>query len=96
MTKNGLRYPCYCNVFHCAGAERDYRTVDNHAARDAADRPLYPGNQQQEEISQEPLPAAPIPDPPYPEVPLEDNVSHVESLPNCHEPVYETVIKRTK
>jgi hypothetical protein len=48
-------------------------------------------NQQQEEINHEPPPALPIPDPPYVEVALEDIVSHVESLPNCHEPAYETV-----
>ena len=95
MTKNGLRRPCYCRAHKCGGRERDYRTVDKHAQKDDADRPLYPvadvDSDQQEHIDPEHLPPLPIQDPPYAEVAMEDIVSHVESLPHCHEPVYETV-----
>jgi hypothetical protein len=96
MTKNGLRIPCMCH--RCGGACKDWRTVQNHAKKDAADQPLYPAsldspfeykvdqidNEMQDPPQQEP----PIPDM---DQPAADIVSHVEALPNCHLPVYETV-----
>ena len=102
MTKNGLRLPCMCHK--CNGASRDYRTVQNHTARDIADRPLFPPLFPVNHVLEDPpLPVAPDPplpavhdgpepDQPYPDVPLEDMVSHVEAMENCNEPVYETVI----
>ena len=92
MTKNGLRFPYMCHK--CNGDSRDYRTVQNHTARDIADRPLFPPLFPVNYVLEDPpLPVAP--DPPLPavhDVPLEDMVSHAEVVENCHEPVYETVI----
>jgi hypothetical protein len=48
---------------------------------------------QEEQKSQEPpdLPTAQAPPLAYGEVPFDEMVSHVEALPNCNEPVFETV-----
>jgi hypothetical protein len=47
----------------------------------------------EEHESQEPEELVPPPTPPLPygEVPYDEIVSHVETLPNCNEPVFETV-----
>ena len=46
----------------------------------------------QEDAPAEPEPpASPVQPPPYQEVPVEDIVSHVESLHNCNDPVFHTV-----
>ena len=97
MTKNGRRVNCYCSTYQCRGKEMDWRTRDRHDAKDVADRPLYPvddeHHQQDEQINlhPEPLPTPPVAAQPYEEVPLEDIVSHVDSLPHCNDPIYETV-----
>ena len=97
MTKNGLRLPCMC--YSCNGASRDYRTVQAHAKKSAAERPVYPEgleekmqNIPQDDQIMHPIEPEPqVTDPPYPQAAVEDVVSHVEMLPNCHEPAYETV-----
>jgi hypothetical protein len=99
MTKNGLRLPCMCAK--CGGADRDYRTVKRHAAAEAANAPLFPllfpvDQVQDQAPPHPPVPAledqkAPEPAPPYPAVFVEDMVSHVEAMENCHEPVYDSV-----
>jgi hypothetical protein len=102
MTKNGLKYPCYC--WRCLGASKDYRTVDNHTEWDIADRPLYRGPI---EADVQPDNNPPEPNPrihneiksddavvqPYPagDLEVEDIVSHVEALPNCNQPIYQSV-----
>jgi hypothetical protein len=102
MTKNGLRYPCFCN--QCEGETRDYRTVLKHQKRMAADQPLFPAELADnflDPLQFEPavdendmhVPRPNVPDMPYPEVMVEDKVSRVESLENCNEPAYETVHK---
>jgi hypothetical protein len=97
MTKNGRRVNCYCLVYRCQGKEVDWRTRDTHAAKDADNCPLYPIEveepQQDECMSQDPeeLPAPPAPPVPYGEMPYDDIVSHVEALPGCNEPVFQTV-----
>lgn len=81
--------------------------MESHAAKARANRPLYPAaleapsevrprdfaddarDWQQQEL---PVPAVDVPaDRPYAEAVDDDIVSHVEALPGCHEPVYETV-----
>jgi hypothetical protein len=97
MTKNGLRLPCMC--VKCGGASKDYRTVERHAATEAADVPLFPLLFPVDHVQGQAPPdppaveeqEAPEPNPPYPDVPLEGMVSHVEAMENCHEPVYDTV-----
>ena len=92
MTKNGLRIPCMC--YRCAGASRDWRTVQLHAKWDQADRPLFqvPVDQVHDEPmvdeqhEEDEAPSYPAVDPD-----IDDIVSHVESLPNCHDPMHETV-----
>ena len=108
MTKNGLRIPCMCH--RCGGASKDWRTVQNHARQEAAERPLYPAsldspseekvdpidNEMQDEPQEDPpIPAVDELKEHVPDVPCEEAsaefVGHVEALPNCNEPVYETV-----
>jgi hypothetical protein len=96
MTRNYLRVPCMCH--RCGGAERDYRTLKKHAEKDAANRPLFPLEEAKDNHIDQPMQehAQPIPPPPdidepYHEAALEDIVSYAETLPNCHEPVYNTV-----
>lgn len=87
----------------------DWRTVQNHALREAAERPLYPesldepseekidpiANEMQDDPQQ--VPPVPVdeqkghvPDAPCGEA-IPEFVSHVQALPNCDVPVYETV-----
>ena len=102
MTLNGVRIPCYCH--RCLGASKCYRTVARHTKWDAADGPLFPSTP--DTPSEEKLdptidnqleqPVQNMDDDlvrPYPEsISVEDDiVSHVESLPNCNEPIYQTV-----
>ena len=78
-----------------------WRARDLHSKKDASNRPLYAMDDEdhkgQEQKNQnaspsEPDPPAPAaPPPPYQEVPVEDIVSHVESLHNCNDPVFHTV-----
>ena len=97
MTKNGLRIPCMCYL--CNGASKDYRTVRAHVDNYRAERPVYPeGHEEKKEdmphqhpVVQPNQPNHNVPDPPYPPASVEDIVSHVETLPNCNEPAYETV-----
>jgi hypothetical protein len=103
MTLNGVRVPCYCRK--CAGASRDYRTAERHASEEAADRPLYPAAldassvAKDDQIDNHEVPFQPevehkeqVPSPPCPAVHIEDMVSHVEVMPGCNEPVYESVL----
>jgi hypothetical protein len=94
MTKNGLRIPCFCTK--CGGASKDYRTVDAHARREEADRPLFRAPIDLPEITHdddEDMQPEEAPVQPYPDgmVDVYDHVSHVESMPNCNQPVYESV-----
>ena len=104
MTKNGLRIPCHCSK--CCGASKDYRTVANHYRQQEAARPLFPASlDSPSEAKCDPIDNRPdhaIPNmedqmedegnrPVPPPTAPEDYVSHVESLPNCHEPIYQTV-----
>jgi hypothetical protein len=97
MTKNGRRVNCYCLTYRCHGKNVDWRTRDKHAAKDADNRPLYPVGAEElpheEHGSQEPEELVPPPTPPLPygEVPYDEIVSHVETLPSCNDPVFETV-----
>jgi hypothetical protein len=97
MPWNGRKINCYCEGRRCGGKPLDWRTHRDHANDDAANRPLYPVNaldennhfgdymEQKEDVgSDDPLP-------PYHDVPVEDIVSHVESLPNVNEAAYTSV-----
>jgi hypothetical protein len=102
MTRNFLRLPCHCHK--CAGASKDYRTVQLHAEREIADRPLFLAPQESraeennnaadndsymdEGIQPEDDPGPAVP---HGALEMDDIVSHVESLPNCNDPIYETV-----
>ena len=91
MTKNNLRVNCYCLWKNCQGKLCDYRTERSHAAKDTANRPRYPeDNKHQEAEQMDPVPPSVVL-PPSEEEWGEDIYSHVENLPNCNEPVYETV-----
>jgi hypothetical protein len=97
MTKNGLRVNCYCLAYACAGKEMGWRARDDHARKDAANRPLYPvvedqSNGQDQVYPDEGGEPAPLnPPPSYYDVPMDDIVSHVETLPNVNEPLFNTV-----
>jgi hypothetical protein len=81
----------------CNGASKDYRTVRAHADNYRAERPVYPeGHEENKEDHHDPViqpnqPHPNVPDPPYEPASVEDIVSHVETLPNCNEPAYESV-----
>ena len=99
MTKNDLRIPCMCYL--CNGASKDYRTVRAHAKNYSAERPVYPEGHDEEQNMPQPDPVIQpdqpdpyVPDPPYPQASVADIVSHVEMLPNCHDPAYPTVHER--
>jgi hypothetical protein len=97
MTKNGLRVPCMCSK--CNGASRDYRTVRDHLAREADDRPLFPESfssppeaksADNDNLAPDPS-VEPDDDLAYVYSAFDDMVSHAEALPGCHEPIYESV-----
>ena len=100
MVKNGLVVNCYCNYKRCGGKQIDWRTHGVHAAKDAADRPLFPvpeedeNNHSNECMEQKEVPESTDNLPPYHEVPIEDIVSHIDTLPNVNEPVFQTVPSR--
>ena len=100
MTNNGLRVPCPC--LNCNGSSRDYRTARRHAALEAADRPLFPPalqpvavaevNDNENKMEDDPPPHCdPADNNEAASESVDDIVSHVEVLPNCHEPAYKTV-----
>jgi hypothetical protein len=97
MTLNGRRVNCYCLVYRCQGKEVDWRTRESHKNKDRANCPLFPVHvedpSQDEHMNQEPeeLPDPRAPPVPYGEMPGDDFVSHIHALPNCNEPVFETV-----
>ena len=106
MTLNGVRVPCYCK--QCGGRSRDYRTAEKHASAEKADQPLYPSTLEaspkakDDHIDNQQLPIPPVveqkeqvPSAPYPDVLIEDMISHVEAMPNCNMPVFETVPRHT-
>jgi hypothetical protein len=110
MTLNGVRVPCPCS--RCRGVPRDYRTVQKHKAKEAADQPLFPmaidppsGSKVDNEMADVPEEQKEIVEPEeqkeivepaseqlYSPPAVEDMVSHVEALPSCYEPLYETVL----
>jgi hypothetical protein len=104
MTLNGVRLPCPCSK--CRGAEKGWRTVDAHLAREKADRPVYQppapvlARVRPAVIAQVPVDPvnqidAPLQngDPPHSPDDQEDTefVSHIENLPNWNDPAYESV-----
>jgi hypothetical protein len=100
MVNNGKRVNCYCSAHRCQGKEVDWRTRDAHGIKDADNRPLYrepaaprpPGEEKFDGDNPSGIPEALQHQMPYQSVPMEDVVSHVDTLPNCNEPVYETVL----
>ena len=95
MTRNGVKYKCHCN--RCRGAFRDWRTIIRHA--EASDRPLFPPSleeksdpiNKEDDHADHDMDVDKHDDDPIMANPADtqaDLVSHVESLPNCNEPVY--------
>jgi len=100
MTLNGMRVPCPCRK--CNGASKDYRTAKRHAEKEAADRPLFPPalqpvavaevNDNENKMEDDAPPNCdPAENNEWAFESVDDIVSHVEVLPNCHEPAYKTV-----
>jgi hypothetical protein len=102
MTKNGVRVPCWCPK--CNGDARDYRTVAVHARLATANRPLFPTpldapsvvihnypDVQQATENEELSAQDPILPRQQPDSEDEEIVSHVQALPNCNVPIYDSV-----